>query len=143
MEKITKFNIRVYALIINQGNLLILKEPYVDEILFKFPGGGLEYGESLIECLNRELQEELNLKLASHKHFYTQEDFVISKFRENEQILTIYYLAEIKNIEDLKILEPRIEKVIWQNINKLSSDMLNLPVDKIVVEKLTERNKTL
>ena len=74
---------------IKKKELLTLHEEYVGEYLTKLPGGGLEYGEGTIECLRRELAEELNLNIKSATHFYTQEDFVESKFRENEQLITI------------------------------------------------------
>ncbi|MXV39179.1 NUDIX domain-containing protein [Flavobacteriaceae bacterium Ap0902] len=136
MEEINRFNVRVYALWIHDGKLLILKEPYVDEILYKFPGGGVEYGEGLIEALQRELKEELNLELQKAEHFYTQETFVRSKFRSNEQILTIYYTIQVKNPLEIEIRETRIEKLIWKPLDKLTVEDVNLPVDKIVMQKL-------
>ena len=46
---INAFNVRVYALCINQKKeLLTLHEEYVGEYLTKLPGGGLEYGEVTI-----------------------------------------------------------------------------------------------
>lgn len=35
----------------------------------KFPGGGLEYGEGVLECLHREFDEELNVKIDVIEHF--------------------------------------------------------------------------
>jgi len=43
------FNVRVYALIINGDSILISKELIMVKEVLKFPGGGLEYGEGLIE----------------------------------------------------------------------------------------------
>lgn len=136
MEKIDTFNIRVYALIIHQDAILILKEPYAGEILFKFPGGGLEFGESLIDGLKRELKEELNLNLTEASHFYTQEEFMVSKFRANEQLLSIYYKAKVDNIEDLTKFDQAIQELIWVPLKKLSTNHVNLPIDQVVVKKL-------
>ena len=98
---IDKINIRVYAIYLNEKNeLMALDEGYVGEKLIKLPGGGLEFGEGTIECLHREFAEELNLKIEVLEHFYTQEDFLVSRFRENEQLLTIYYTVNILNLED-------------------------------------------
>lgn len=141
MEKIDRFNIRVYGLLINKDALLILKEPYANEVLYKFPGGGVEFGEGIIQALKRELKEELNLDLFQHQHFYTQEEFVQSKFKTNEQLLTIYYLIEVSNLEAIEMVEKRIEKLLWIPFNKLTTENVNLPVDKIVVEKLLTNAK--
>ncbi|MDG4949852.1 NUDIX hydrolase [Weeksellaceae bacterium KMM 9724] len=141
MEKIDTFNIRVYGLIIHQDALLILKEPYAGEILFKFPGGGLEFGESLIEGLKRELKEELNLNLTEASHFYTQEEFMVSKFRANEQLLTIYYKAKVDNIEDLTKFDQAIQELIWVPLKELSTNHVNLPIDQVVVKKLMSQLK--
>ena len=135
---IDKINIRVYAIYLNEKNeLMALDEGYVGEKLIKLPGGGLEFGEGTIECLHREFAEELNLKIEVLEHFYTQEDFLVSRFRENEQLLTIYYTVNILNLEDLNILDESIEKVKWISLHE--ENPLPLPIDKIVFQKLKEK----
>ena len=135
---IDKINIRVYAIYLNKKNeLMALDEGYAGEKLIKLPGGGLEFGEGTIECLHREFAEELNLKIEVLEHFYTQEDFLVSRFRENEQLLTIYYTVNILNLEELKIIDESIEKVKWISLHE--ENPLPLPIDKIVFEKLKEK----
>ena len=135
---IDKINIRVYAIYLNEKNeLMALDEGYVGEKLIKLPGGGLEFGEGTIECLHREFAEELNLKIEVLEHFYTQEDFLVSRFRENEQLLTIYYTVNILNLEELNILDDSIENVKWISLHE--ENPLPLPIDKIVFEKLKEK----
>ena len=135
---IDKINVRVYATVLKDKKILSLHEEYVGEYLLKFVGGGLEFGESIIECLHREFEEELNLKIKNLEHFYTQEDFLVSKFRENEQLLTIYYLAEIVAEEDLIIRDSCIEKVEWISL-ETDENPFPLPVDKIVFDLLKKR----
>ena len=135
---IDKINIRVYAIYLNEKNeLMALDEGYAGEKLIKLPGGGLEFGEGTIECLHREFAEELNLKIEVLEHFYTQEDFLVSRFRENQQLLTIYYTVNILNLEDLNILDDSIENVKWISLHE--ENPLPLPIDKIVFEKLKEK----
>ena len=135
---IDKINIRVYAIYLNEKNeLMALDEGYAGEKLIKLPGGGLEFGEGTLECLHREFAEELNLKIEVLEHFYTQEDFLVSRFRENEQLLTIYYTVNILNLEDLNILDDSIENVKWISLHE--ENPLPLPIDKIVFEKLKEK----
>ena len=135
---IDKINIRVYAIYLNEKNeLMALDEGYAGEKLVKLPGGGLEFGEGTIECLHREFAEELNLKIEVLEHFYTQEDFLVSRFRENEQLLTIYYTVNILNLDELKILDESIENVKWISLHE--ENPLPLPIDKIVFQKLKEK----
>jgi hypothetical protein len=47
--------------------------------------------------------EELNVKIEVVEHFYTQEGFMQSRFRENEQLLTVYYIVKIKDPENFKL----------------------------------------
>lgn len=134
---IDKINIRVYALCIKDNHILALHEEYAGDFLIKLPGGGLEFGESTIECLKREFQEELNLDINVTAHFYTQDDFLVSRFRENEQLITIYYLAEILNEEDQLILDPCIEKTEWFPLE--GENPFQLPIDKRVFEMAKEK----
>lgn len=136
---IDKINVRVYGIALNsKREILVLEEQYVGEDLVKLPGGGLEFGEGLTDCLIREFEEELNLKVTIDEHFYTQEDFLVSKFRANEQLLTVYYLVNILNIEELKIKEPSIDTVKWLPL--ASENPLKLPIDRRVFDRLKEAN---
>lgn len=58
-EDITETVIRIKALIINNGTILIGDENQV----FQFPGGHLEKGESFNECLKREILEETGIEI--------------------------------------------------------------------------------
>lgn len=135
---INKFNIRVYACVVKDKKVLVLHEEYAGDFLIKFPGGGLEFGESTIECLHREFLEELNIKITDLQHLYTQEDFVISKFRENEQLLTVYYTADILDESEFLIMDPCIEKTEWLPLQN-EGEPLKLPVDKVVFKILQEK----
>lgn len=135
---IDKLNIRVYATAVKEGKVLVLHEEYAGQQLMKLPGGGLEFGEGILDCLHREFEEELNVKINILSHLYTQEEFVVSRFRENEQLLTVYYLVEIIDENEFLILDPCIEKTEWIPINT-DENPFPLPVDKIAFEKLKER----
>ena len=135
---IDKINVRIYAAAIKDEKVLTLYEEYAGEKLVKLPGGGLEFGEGILDCLHREFEEELNAKIKIVEHLYTQEHFQISKFRENEQLLTIYYIVEIENMDELVILDPCIEKTEWYPINS-AENPFQLPIDIIAFEKLQEK----
>ena len=135
---IDKINVRVYATIVKDKKVLVLHEEYVGEQLMKFPGGGLEFGESVLECVQRELDEELNIKVKNIEHLYTQENFLVSKFRNSEQLLTIYYLAEMIDENELLILDPCIDKIEWVSL-ETEENPFALPIDKIVFDVLKKK----
>lgn len=135
---VDKINIRVYAAAVKDGKVLVLHEEYAGEQLMKLPGGGLEFGEGVLQCLHREFEEELNAKIKVVDHLYTQEDFLVSRFRENEQLLTIYYLVEILDETEFLILDPCIEKIEWLPID-MPENPFPLPIDRIAFEKLKKK----
>ena len=51
------FNVRVYALLEHNGKVLVMHEPFQGKLIYKFPGGGLEFGEGTKDCLVREFKE--------------------------------------------------------------------------------------
>ncbi|ROI10572.1 NUDIX hydrolase [Chryseobacterium sp. H3056] len=134
---IDKINVRVYVALLKDKKILGLHEEYVGQQLLKLPGGGLEFGESVLECLQRELEEELNIIAKNITHLYTQEDFIVSKFRDNEQLLSIYYEGEIADEKELLIMDPCIEKLEWISLSEENPFLL--PVDKVVFELLQKK----
>ena len=60
------FNIRVYGILINEKNQVLVADEYIRGGYYtKFPGGGLEFGEGTRDCLKREFKEEMNLKVVT------------------------------------------------------------------------------
>ena len=135
---IDKINIRVYAAAVKDRKVLVLHEEYAGEQLMKLPGGGLEFGEGILDCLHREFEEELNAKIKIVEHLYTQENFLVSRFRENEQLLTIYYIVEILDENEFLILDPCIEKTEWIPIDTPDNPFQH-PMDKVAFDILKQK----
>ncbi len=140
MEKIDRFNLRVYGLWVYKDALLLLKENYAGRTLEKFPGGGVEPGEGLKDTLIREFKEELNLEISEIEHFYTQDFFVPSIFKDNEQIQTFYYFVQVNNPESLQIKVEGIERLVWLPKTDWANYKAQLPVDNVVMQKLLQLN---
>ena len=139
---IKSFNIRVYALIIECDHILISKELIKDEILFKFPGGGLEFGEGLIEGLQREANEELNQSLNEIEHFYTTDFFQRSTFDSKDQLISIYYTAKLSSKLVNKLKKPIKDQplFIWKKIKDLKENDLGFSIDKKVLKMVKDLN---
>ncbi|NBQ56567.1 MAG: NUDIX domain-containing protein [Verrucomicrobia bacterium] len=57
------FTIRVYGLLLNKNNEVLISDEHRDGLSFtKFPGGGLEFGEGIGSALIREYREEMEFE---------------------------------------------------------------------------------
>lgn len=152
---ISRFNIRVYILLYDESrtSLLLSDEILSGEFHTKFPGGGLEYGEGLLDCLYREAIEELGQDVEVLRQFYTSETFQASKFVPEDQIICVYYqcclpendqgrrlptfrVSDKKN--DFVEMREREESFRWQLIETLQEEDMSLPLDRTVVGLLKE-----
>ena len=142
-------NVRVYGLLVNENNQVLLSDEQEYGMRFtKFPGGGLEYGEGLIDGLKREYMEECGIDIDVLGHFYTTDFFVKSAFN-NTQIISVYYL--VKNLQPLpfKVTAKRFDfeevpltttKQIfrWAAVKDIKDDELTFPIDKHVAQLLKQ-----
>jgi 8-oxo-dGTP diphosphatase len=146
-------NVRVYGLLINEQQQILVSDELIKEKKYtKFPGGGLEFGEGTIECVQREFIEEMNLKIEVVNHFYTTDFFQQSAFNPTHQIIAIYYL--VKAIEPINVLlknvpfdfdeqqmelykkHQQIESFRFIDCSNFSDESVTLPIDKKVAALL-------
>lgn len=124
---------KVIASIIQWGDkVLIAQRAKKDDLYGKweFPGGKMEPGETEIECLVRELNEEFGI-LAEVG------DYLCSSFFEHKGSLTemrVYYVTSF--IGEIKLYDH--QEVRWVNIQHLLSYDMPTP-DKPIVEKLLKQ----
>lgn len=144
-----KFVIRVYGLAINQLNEILISDEYVLKTkMTKFPGGGLEFGEGPIDCLIREFKEECNgQEIENIRHFYTTDFYQRALFYKNAQLISIYYLVDIKTplqftISDkpfnFEIVDNFGQSFRWVKIKDLKVGDITFPIDKFVLSKLKQ-----
>jgi ADP-ribose pyrophosphatase YjhB (NUDIX family) len=112
----------------------------------KFPGGGLQFGEGTIDCLKREFKEECNgQEITNINHFYTTDFFQKALFLSNQQLISVYYTADLLNPLILKTsqipfnfkeLKNGNQSFRWSKIKTLKPDEFSFPIDKFVVSSL-------
>jgi 8-oxo-dGTP diphosphatase len=150
------FSIRVYGILINEQQQVLVSDEYIRGNYFtKFPGGGLEIGEGTRDCLQREFMEEMNLKVEVGEHIYTTDIYQQSAFNNAHQIISIYYFvtalediavplrsktfdfdeAQLKIYEEKKQVES-FRFIDWENF---SADAVTLPLDKIAAGIIKQR----
>jgi 8-oxo-dGTP diphosphatase len=87
-----KWIVRVYGLLRDQhGRYLVLEEYFRGGWITKFPGGGVEPQEGLLEALYREINEELGLSVQRADHFYTTHFYQRSYYHAQARLLAVYY----------------------------------------------------
>lgn len=146
------FNVRVYGLLINENNQLLISDELEYGMQFsKFPGGGLEYGEGLIEGLKREFLEECLFDVEIISHFYTTDFYLKSAF-DDTQIISVYYL--VKNLSPINLPIKTVpfdfdgestggilQSFRWMNLDQLQINDVTFPADQKAVELLLNSKK--
>lgn len=139
------FNIRVYGLLVNEHQELLLSdEQQLGRQFTKFPGGGLELGEGIKDCLMREFMEECNMEIEIIQHIYTTDFYEKSSFNDS-QIISVYYL--VKSIAEINLdirqesydfggsFEPE-QRFRWKLLESVSNSDLTFDTDRRAIELL-------
>lgn len=144
----SQFTIRVYALILNgQNQVLVTDEFQLGMKMTKFPGGGMQFGEGTIDCLKRELMEECNQEIDGIQHFYTTDFYQKALFWDHHQLISIYYLAKLKGSVMFKISEKPFDfpdcvngnqSFRWVSVDEIIPEDFTFPIDKHVAHLLKD-----
>lgn len=119
------------AIMKKDDKYLICQRSSNDEcsLLWEFPGGKLEEGETLEECIVREIKEELELDIKVQGIFTTS----IYSFDQKEIYFTVYNSMIVGGKMKLNVHND----VKWVTLNEL--DEFNfMPADIEFVDKLTK-----
>ncbi|MFN3315383.1 MAG: NUDIX domain-containing protein, partial [Raineya sp.] len=67
--------VRVCGICIENDKILLIKHKNIGKqgYLWSPPGGGLQFGESVVDCLKREFMEETNLKIEVKRFLFVHE----------------------------------------------------------------------
>ncbi len=142
----TEFNVRIYGLFIHDDSILVSDELLQGKPFTKLPGGGLEFGESPVECLHREAQEEMKAEINVGKHFYTTDEYIQSYFRPWQQVICSYYSCTFKSPERIKVSNSKMnfdysiqenqESFRWVKLSELANETFDFLSDKTAISKL-------
>jgi 8-oxo-dGTP pyrophosphatase MutT (NUDIX family) len=141
------FSIRVYGLVVNSKNQLLITDEYIyGQRMTKFIGGGLEFGEGTLACILREFAEETQVILPPTlpQHFYATEQCIVSTFRQNTQVIPVYYtlctdalnhLPTLSSPFDFECIEGA-QGFRWINLHNFDAEQhLTFETDRIAIKK--------
>ncbi|NEP58811.1 MAG: 8-oxo-dGTP diphosphatase MutT [Symploca sp. SIO2G7] len=89
-------NIGVAVIQNGQGKFLIDRRPNQGLMagLWEFPGGKVEPGETVTECIKREIQEELGIEIEVGRHLITIEH----TYSQFQVTLVVHYCRHLKGV---------------------------------------------
>ncbi len=144
-----RFTIRVYGILLLNGRVLVADELIKGQRITKFPGGGLEYGEGLKDCMIREIQEEIGVEACDVEHFYTTDFFQQSAFHSSPmQVVSVYYTFSVKEPNSISVVTepfngvagPGDQEVFrWLKLDGSKEEDLSLAIDRVVWRMLRGR----
>ncbi len=137
MTSPSRFNLRVYGLLIHDDQVLVSEELIRGHTVTKFPGGGVELGEGLAAALIREWKEELDLDIQIGSLFYVNDFYQPSAF-DDSQVISFYYRVSSTEIPEEIINLVRHERAYWVPLAMIHSKLFTLPIDREVAEQLRQ-----
>ncbi len=120
-------NVSIKILLRYKNQVLMLKEP---DGTFHFPGGTMEWGESIFDTLKRELIEELDYSLTEEPVLFSVWNF-ISKDKKRHIILIHYiYFLDKKP----KLVSQEKAEILW--LTKKDMESLGIAKNKKFRDKI-------
>jgi mutator protein MutT len=138
-----KFTVRVYGILINEHREVLVSDEFrFGHFFTKFPGGGVEHGEGLIDALQREFMEEMGITVEVKSLFYVNDFVQFSAFKSDEQLLSFYFWVtttdwdSIANSPHTIPFTEETEKQRWVSLDVLTADAFTFPIDQLVAKQL-------
>jgi 8-oxo-dGTP diphosphatase len=108
--------VRICGICVQKGKILLINHSGMNESseFWSPPGGGLQFGETIDECLKREFLEETNTIISIGK-FLTVREFIKSPLHAIE----LFYEVKIESGEVKKGFDPEMKEQIIKDIQWL------------------------
>jgi 8-oxo-dGTP diphosphatase len=112
-----QLRIRVCGICLQDGKILLINHSGLNESneFWSPPGGGLQFGETIEECLKREFLEETNTTISVGK-FLIVNEFI----KETLHAIELFYEVKIESGNVKKGYDPEMKDQIIKDIQWLS-----------------------
>ncbi|MCW5898712.1 MAG: NUDIX domain-containing protein [Flavobacteriales bacterium] len=141
--------LRAYGLLIHEGKVLVADELIKGRRITKFPGGGLEHGEGLRDCVIREIREEIGVEALEVLHFYTTDFFQQSAFHSTPmQVVSVYFTFRVEDPRSIAVVAEPFSGITgpgdrevfrWMAVGTPAEEAVTLPIDRLVWAMLRGR----
>jgi ADP-ribose pyrophosphatase YjhB (NUDIX family) len=126
-----KFRASVYGILLDGKKILLQRHPLTTK--FGLPGGGIELGETISDCLEREFKEETGLTVRVKDLVGATQDFFTHEEKFVHSIVIVYKVekvggelgtndedsAEVKYFDLSELNENKIQRLFWPIIEKI------------------------
>ncbi len=130
--------IRIGVILVADNKILLVEHFKNGRSYWLIPGGGLEYGETIVECAVRELKEETNLDISVSRFLFSSESIAPDG---SKHILHMFFLGKIigDSIKRLRVGEdPILKSAAFVDIDRLDKLEFYPPIGHIVKSLLLE-----
>ena len=127
--------IRVLALgIVQDGERIFISQgydPVKQQTFYRAMGGGVDFGETSIDALQREFQEEIQAELTNIRYLGCLENLFTFNGQQGHEILQVYQCnfvnSKFYELEQLVFAEgDRQKTALWVEISRFTSGELKL-----------------
>ena len=131
-----KIRIRVNGILVENSSILLVQihSPVTEQRVWMPPGGGLEFGESLEDCLEREFKEETGAIITTEEFLFLNE-----LIEEPYHAIELYYRVKKRGGKISLGADPEhddhsqlLKAVEWKPISSLNT--LKLSPEKLIEE---------
>ena len=119
---------RATAVIIKNGNVLLIRRTKPNHQYYILPGGGVEEGETVVQAFVREAKEELGIDVVSWHELFTIENVYIPSIATRHQTLQTYHcfsvdtyegIPQISGEEKASMTPDNLYEIEWVPLEKL------------------------
>lgn len=127
------------AVIRNKGKILVCLDK--EKRFYFFPGGHVEFGETLEKSIKRELKEELDISIEKLRFIGVVENIYIQDKEKHCEVNFIFDVL-VKKIKD-KSKEDHIDFVFMNDKEFVKSKILPLSLQKNIIKWIKEKKPFL